>query len=514
MAELQTYNARPIGVAPDLSPPNCPPEFYNAGRNIFFQEDRARRIAGFTYRTPKPLFRPEALQYRRFAGTDQWLYAGPDGIGLDVGTQTDITPIGFPVDMEPGQHGWTSLNDVPVYNHRGFTPHFHDGLLLMLEIPGWPAGWFANRIVAFKFFLMALGGGDGVTENNQQIRWSSSADPGNLPSDWIPAPDNDAGDLVIGEPEGAIIDAVPLRDQLVVYKTTSTHVLQFIGGTFIFAQRTIFPRTGILTDRCAVEYRGRHFVVTEGDIIMHDGVRAQSIADGAVRNAIFDNIAGALLPRAFAYIDPEELSFCFCYPSREAAGWCDTRARYNLGSGPDAGRWSFERLGPDELSDIGVGRYTVSGLGGDWDSDPYAWDLKPGTWNDTAFENVGDQTIESIHDAAEFGQPRIGGKRGELIPVAELVWSSKQLTPGRAILVDHLWPIIQNPGSSELFVQVGTQDDYNAPIDWRPEQRLDVARGVDVGLRCRYFSVRIRIEAESDWTLAGFDIDYRDAGRW
>ncbi len=515
MAELLTYSARPIGVVKDLLPANVDVNRYTHVHNVIFDEDRARRQKGITLRTPAPLFKPERLHYRFFNGVNHMLYAGQEGIGLDTSGQTDITPLGYPANLELGQHGWTSLNGVPVWNHRGFTPHYHDGGILMLELPSWPSGWFCNRMTSFKFYLIAIGGGDATSDIEDQIRWSTSADPGSLPAEWIPTPENDAGDMSFSDTPGPILDAVPLRDSLVVYKGTGIYLVQFIGGIFVFGQRKLFSETGILAENCVVAFRGRHYCVTEGDIIVHDGSRAESIADGEVREFIFNDMSGLYINRSFAYLDPQTLDFCFCWPSKSSLGWCDRRVRYHLGAGPNAGRWTFETMFPFEVSDVEGGSYTVSGVGGDWDSDIDTWDLKIGVWDDSAEVNIGDQTLEAYYEIKELGQPQWGGMRGaEVSPDAEMRWESKQLDPSGAVIVDHVWPIIDNPGGAEIFAEFGWQEDRRDPITWSQADQVNGSRGIDVAQRGRYFSIRFFSSDERDWSIAGFDIDYRPAGRY
>ncbi len=515
MAELQTYNARPLGVVTDLNAANVPPNRYTAVRNMIFDEDAARRQPGIVYRSPGPLFRPERLQRRELEGVNQMLYAGQDGIGLDVVTQHDITPVGYPALLPEGQHGWTSLNGIPVWNHRQSTPHYHDGVVTnrMLELPAWPAGWFCNRMASFKFYLIAIGGGDASTDIEDQIRWSSSADPGLLPAEWLPTPENDAGDMALADTPGPILDALPLRDSLMVYKGTGMYILQFIGGIFVFGQRKLFSETGLLGENCAVAYRGKHYCVTEGDIIVHDGSQARSIADGAIRNRIFDDISGLYINRAFAYLDPLTLDFCFCWPSRSSAGWCDRRARYHVGGGPNEGTWTLESLN-DEVSDVEAGAYTVTGVGGDWDGATGDWDTRPGEWDDAAEVNIGDQTMEAYYEIQQLGQPQWGGARNVENPSTELRWESKQLNPRGSAYVDHMWPLLNNPGGAQIFVSFGFQEDRNDPITWSEEELCDQLSGVDVALRGRYFSVRITSEDVRDWSCAGFDIDWREAGRY
>ncbi len=516
MPPLQTYSARPIGVVADLDPANVPLERYTAARNMYFEEDVARRQPGVSYRTPAPLFAPEKMAYRFYNDVDQMLYAGQAGIGIDTAAQNDITPAGYPPALLEGQHNWTSLNGIPIWNHRGFTPHYHDGNVAnpMLPIPAWPAGWFCNRMVAFKFYLIAIGGGDAGSDIEDQIRWSSSADPGLLPAEWTPTPENDAGDMAFADTPGPILDAVPLRDALVVYKGTGMYLVQFLGGIFVFGQRKLFSETGILGPGCVVGFRGRHYCVTEGDVLVHDGSQARSIADGEVRDAIFGDISGVYINRSFAYLDTGSLDFCFCFPSRDSSGWCDRRARYHLGGGPNLNTWTLETLEPDEVSDVLVGSYTISGLGNDWDSETSDWDSRPGFWDDSSVQNIGDQTLEAYHATTQFGQPQWGGNRGALTPTTELRWESKQLVPGRSAYVDHVWPILENPGDAEVMVSFGWQEDRNDPVTWSPLRPAINGKGVDVAQRGRYFSIRFTSEDSRDWQLGGFDIDFSDAGRY
>lgn len=516
MTQLETMRPRPVGAIYDMSPSNVPPEAYTFASNVVFQEDRARRQQGVSYRVPDPLFSPERLHYRRFSDTDQWLYAAAEGIGLDAVQQFNITPANYPNNLAAGLHGWTDLSGIPVWNHRGFIPHFHSGVTTepMQPLPNWPTGWFCNRMVSFKFYLIAIGGGDANNDIEDQLRWSTSADPGNLPGSWTPSTTNDAGDLSLADTPGAILDAVPLRDSLIVYKGTGAYVLQFIGGLFVFGVRKFLPRTGVLTDNCVQSFRGRHYVVTQGDIVAHDGARVQSIAGGMARREIFKNLSGNYKDRAFTYIDPDDFSFCFCYPSLSSRGWCDRRARFALGGGPEDGTWSIEKIGPDELSDAKAGAYTITGQGGDWDSEAGDWDTNVGRWDDQASPNVGDQVLEAYIDVKKMGQPQFGGKRATLTPVSELRWESKALIPGRAAYVDTVRPIFENPGDAPLFMSFGFQESLNDSISWTPEKQVAPGAVADVALRGRFFSIRLRAEDERDWSLDGFDIEYRDAGRY
>ena len=515
MADLQTFKARPFGVVTDISPHNADPAVYNLANNIVFRDDRAERQDGYRYRTNSPLFHPEAVEYRRIGETNQYLYAGEDGIGLDTVSQNDITPTGYPSGMRKGYHGWTSLNSIPVWNHPDFTPHYHDGVITsaMQELPNWPTGWYCERMVAFKYYLLALAPGDANGDIEEQIRWSASADPGSVPDEWIPDASNDAGDMTLSDAPGKIIDAVSLGDNLIVYKPNACYFVEFIGGTFVFGQREVFSSAGILASRCAKEWRGQHFVVTEGDVILHNGSQLQSIIDGRLRNAVFDDLDGSLIERAFTYSDPRRLRLGFCYPSVGSKGWCDRRVLYD----PVNNRWSWEEIGPDELSDVAIGRYTLSNFAVSWDASTDAWDDSSGAWNDQADPNVGDQRLEAFYDAKEFGEPTRGGKRGSDTSDCELIWAGKDLGhPTRRKLVDRVWINTVSPGGAKLRVQAGWQDEYSSSVNWGQSQEIDAGGDAVVSVlsKGRFFALRMLSSDEKPFAVRGFDIDFRDAGRF
>ena len=67
--------------------------------------------------------------------------------------------------------------------------------------------------------------------------------------------------------------------------------MRYVGGNTVFTIDRLFSEHGILAPRCFAEFGdGMHFVVTHGDVIVHDGNTARSIANDIVRNHIFDEI--------------------------------------------------------------------------------------------------------------------------------------------------------------------------------------------------------------------------------
>ena len=66
--------------------------------------------------------------------------------------------------------------------------------------------------------------------------------------------------------------------------------MNYIGGNLVFSFQKLFNDTGILSRNCAVEFDGKHFVVVEGDLIVHNGVSKQSVATDIVKRTLFDDL--------------------------------------------------------------------------------------------------------------------------------------------------------------------------------------------------------------------------------
>ena len=522
MSRLLSETIAPYGVVRDIPPQRADPAFWTFAQNLDFNENKTERQRGYINRPLAPLFSPERLHYRRFEGTDQFLYAGNDGIGVMTGTQNDITPTGYPtvLSLTPGEHNWTSLNGIPVWNHPGFTPHYHigDTSVRMLQLPNWPATWACQVVRSFKFYLLAINVTEAGVEYENQIRWSSSADVGSVPAEWTPSATNDAGDMFFAATPGAVIDAVPLRDNLVVYKDNSTYLMQFIGQPFIFRQRIVFATQGLLAANCATEWRGRHFVAIEGDIMVHDGNSGQSVADKFVRRDIFDNISPNYADRSFVMHDPAALSMNFYFPSRSSDGWCDKRAIWNYRDNV----WSVQDTTPDVVSHATIGNYAFAGLGEDWQTDLGTWDSDSTEWDDTTQTGVQDKTLVGLPVTTELAQPIRGfGRNGQAV-ASQMAWATKDLgalyadSPNRLAYVDRIWIDAISGGNATLFVKVGWQENESSPVRFGRERSFVIGKDKCLGIqeKGRYVTIQLRAETDVDWSFVSMTLDCRIQGRF
>ena len=75
-----------------------------------------------------------------------------------------------------------------------------------------------------------------------------------------------------------IVDGAALGGSFIIYKERSTWLMKHIGGNLVFSFQKLFNDTGVLSRNCVVEFDNKHFAVTNGDLIVHNGVSKDSIA--------------------------------------------------------------------------------------------------------------------------------------------------------------------------------------------------------------------------------------------
>ena len=178
----------------------------------------------------------------------------------------------------------------------------------------------AQTIRAFGNFLVALDvtNPPGLTAGrySRMVKWSASAPPNSLPS-WDETDLGlDAGEIELAETSEPVIDCLPMGDLNVIYKYNSCYGMQYIGPPFIFRFFTMFKDLGVLGPNCVVEWEGKHIVLTNGDIVMHDGQQVQSLLDGGLRQWLFANIDLEFARNAFVTKHVAQNEIWFCIPTR------------------------------------------------------------------------------------------------------------------------------------------------------------------------------------------------------
>jgi hypothetical protein len=335
-----------------------------------------------------------------------------------------------------------------------------------------------------------------------QIKWSSAADPGTVPATWTAAATNDAGDAILGDTIGPIMAAVPLRGSLIIYKRSSMYAVDYVGGNEVFnIGSPLFSSSGTLTRKSVVDINGQHFVVTEGDVILTDGTNRRSVANGRMKDAIFDSLDQDNYDQLFCVFHRAKNEVWVCFPEG-GESLCTKAYVYDI---------SNDAYGERDLPSVAtaaIGLVNDSVISHAWDSDSGFWNDDTSKWNEINYNYanesllLGHGTTAEQQDTADTQNPAASvGKYDMHLGNPERIKFVKRV---------HLR---LNAGFSTVYVRVGGRLKTQDNIAWYAEQTLTEPDDfVNVLVMGKYISVEIRSDSTDQWQLSGFDFEFDNRG--
>jgi hypothetical protein len=504
---------QPLGVILDIDPVNVPDNYWTETANLVPRPGRMERARGYQEIYPTPLFAPYFVMASPQLGIPWWIYAGFNNVATidQLGSHSDVTP---DVLISPvAENGWSggNLNGLAVLNAVENEPvYWFDGIgAKCLPLPGQRASTRYRVMRPFKYHLIGLGVTDPGGDFLDAVHWSNAADPGQIPDTWIPAADNEAGDNILADEDGAIIDGMALRDSFFIYKQDSVYEMTYVGGQAVFRFRKVFGSTGVLTRNCIVRVKGSHVVLGNGDIYRHDGQNMESIIDSKLRDVFFSTIDDVTYENSFCvYLEPRE-EVWFCVPTTGL-----TRPSLALVWNVTTNEFGY-RLIPDA-------DFAASGVVGEqqgpeqWDDDSQAWNEDTSGWLEQTLSNTEDSIL--IADAVEQklylanqgvtadgdGYRATVGKLGMVIG-----------DPQHEKAIRRIWPHINAPAAATFTLELFNQRDPMGPLEQVAVRQFSVGgEGVPVNVNARYLGMRIYSEDSLEWDIAGMDIEYSQQGRF
>lgn len=513
----------PVGILTDPNPSDLPPASWNEGRNIRFKNGKVIKsqghdaVFGALPGDRNPRF---AMPYLSDM-TPFWFVASRDKIYRTEGNvYLDVSRVGDAYNAAqqfPWNGGFLSgvaiLNngyDVPQYvttfggNNFKDLPNMWD-----VDSSGEPTDptqvWRAKIIRPFKNYLVALN----ITKNSVQmptvVKWSSPADPGNVPYTWdITDPTNDAGENPLADTAGAIVDGKKLRDQFIVYKEDSVYTMRYVGGVYVFQFQQLFDDVGMLAPNCAAEFDGKHFVVGQGDVYVHNGVTKKSMIDGKVKDNLFNAIKAGSNNSVFVIPDYANTEMWVCFQSTSQSvneGYCDRAAIWN---------WSDDTWTFRDLPQVVYGTYGVVDPRepDDWNSDNQTWDSDTTVWGNATYNPAKNKILlvsavnkktyvlgdTSLFDKVPFKSTML---RSDLYGSDDL----------RMKNVTTITPHIRGTGICEVYV--GSSNVLGSPLRWQGPFQYRIGRDfkIDCRVQGRYIGIRFDFDSVGEWELNGYTIE-------
>ena len=494
----------------DLPPGELPPDIWSSGRNMLPKPGGMIRARGYLATLGTPLCPPKYLLYTPQLGLPTWLYAGTKIVTIDGATHNDRTPAGF---VAAAANNWTggNLNGIAIINSLENPPYYwFAGQPTTLELPGQRPNTRYVTMRPFKYHLIWMGVLESNKEFFDEVHWSNAADPGQVPDTWVPAADNEAGDNILADEPGPIIDGLPMRDVFVMYKGNAVYEMSYIGGVSVFRFRKLYNCTGMLTRNCAVEVKGTHIVLGNGDIYRHDGQNITSIIDGVLKATFFGALDNENYQNSYVvYIEPDE-EVWFCVPT--SGETVPTRA---LVYGVNTGLWGFRDLPPTDFAAVGIVVNTENQGLEAWDTDADAWDSDTTIWLQQSL----DATQEAVLLASATNTKLYKGNAGATNDGAPYTSSLERLglsldDPVREKAIRRIWPRITAPQGAQFTLALYNQRDPTSGYEEIANRTFTTGGpdGVAVNGNARYLGFRIYTDESVDWQLAGFDVEYMPMG--
>lgn len=525
MPEIDINDLTSIGVVNDVPAYQLPPEAWTTGLNIRYRDRGVESLLGWEpiFGTPPFGHSPHFIMSMSTPDQQFWLWASANDIFVfDGSTHTSCGRAGgYTPITDTWRWNGTIFGGIPIFNNGVDVPQSRPNMALgtlFQNMPNWPGTLRAKVVRSMAPYLMAFHLTDSTSGLPvllpHTIQWSHPADPGSLPSSWdYTDPTKDAGRKDLDDVQsGLIMDALPLRSQMYIYKENSVWRATPIGGKFIFDFKTVFETSGILTHRCvALTGDGlRHCVVTQDDMVWHNGQRMVSILDDRQRTRLFAEMHQVNYINSFMFCNPLMSEIWFCYPTSEAEQ-PNKALIWNYKEGGEKGTVSYA----DGITFRNADSGNIQGGSVEiWDEGVDTWDEDTGPWSEFSRRRV---VMTSVDKSKFYNLDRSSTRDGLAYHVMlqrEGLSIVGRKRNGEWIVDFHqkkmfqrLWPKIQG---GPVDIRVGVQQVVNGPIMWgaKLEYSPSVARTCDIDpVEGAALAIEFSSENAVSWRLDGYKME-------
>jgi len=527
MPMLPVPNAGSVGVIRDLSQHELPQNAWTDASNIRFLDGYCYQFYGHgqVYGTPSvvPFYTAPAIG---IDGTRYWIYAGEKKIYVTyitggVATHTNITrqTAGNDVDYSGVRNAWTStsLSGIPILNPGNKIDPPQRWSLNPAQraqmLDNWPSSTYCKSMRAYKVFLVALGVTTAGGDFPYMVKWSTSADPGAVPSTWDPTDATElAGQVDLAEGGDQIVDGWTLGDSLIIYKELSTWRMNFIGGQDVMGFQKIFGDSGVLNRNCVVEIKvdgapALHFVLTKDDVIVHNGSVITQVLDKQARRALFQDMDAEATDKTFVFKNPFLNEVFVCYPSigssvpNKALVWNYKDRTVSYRTIPNLNHANFGSVD--------------NTLNGTWDADGDPWSADLTAWNGPDFTPNAARVMMASNDTKFYLLDSSASFDG-LRPVSYLERVGLSLgSDERRKLIRGIRPRITGNTGDTVIVKIGVQENaYEAPVYTSMTYTIGQTIQCDCLVSGRYCAIRFEGGTAYNWRLDSYDLDVTGAGKW
>lgn len=522
-----------FGIIKDIRDNMLPPNAWTNGQNIRFYDGKVMTAKGGTNIMGTPPVPPYYLMYvNSSTAGNTWINASTQKVYVyQSGAWSNITRQTTGADVNYNMLRWNGglLANIPILNNGFDLPQawlVPDTSDRLVNLPNWPNNWRCQVMRVYLNFLIALNMTEGGTKFIHRFRWSTPAQPGNVPVSWDDTdPTQQAGlDELSDVDSGGIIDGLVLRDTFIIYKQRSTWGMRFTGGIYVMNIFPIFNTSGMLTQDCVCSFGepAQHFVFTGEDVITHDGQQRVSVVDKKMRRWIVQNIDPNNYANSFVAPNLDNNEIWICIPL-VGATYPNLAITWNIIDGSIG----YRTLQNAAFIEAGVPP-AVPGAQS-WGQSTMQWmaNLLPWkTYDASVFMRhlVQADPVDNAAVALSYTQQYMGQNYDCNVERTGLSISGVS-SSGEAIsnkdmrkLVRGLWI---SAAGGPFAVQIARQKEIEAPPVWGPTYPFQPGQDIYVGVMddsgdqaCRLFGLRFLWNNQSAGELNSIDLDVEPLGEW
>lgn len=514
-----------VGIINDLPPSEIPLNAWTGGRNVRFLNGAVEKFSGHVEVYATPTWAPYWLLPVASGSSYFWLYAGTAKVGAtDGATHADITRAAggdYTTDLNIGWTG-TVIEGVPVINNGADVPQMWTPGLGndLTALTAWDTNHRCRSMRSLKRYLVALDITKSGTRYPNMIKWSHEAPSNGVPIDWDETDETiDAGEWTLSAEGGFLVDAIPLRDDLMLYKESQTWLMQYVGGIDVFRFIRKFSEMGMLSRKCAVEFfSGKQILFTGEDVVLHDGQQAQSLISKRFISAIVGTIDSTYYQRSFVALNYPKREVWVCFPET-GNSLCTKALVWNW----IENTWSVRDL--PNTAFIASGVVNPIGVEEVWSGAIGTWATDTDAWGDRTYDPSQRKMLIAAPDVTKLYSPDItqqfdGSNVTSYVEKTNAGWPLKADRPPDFTtekLVRGIWPRIRGTSGGVVNVYLGSQQRIDGPITWSTAfpfvigttEYCDFIGGCDAA---KLHALRFESTSNIQWKLDGYDVDVVPTG--
>jgi hypothetical protein len=509
-------NVGEVGIVGDVPAQAVADGAWTDSRNVRYRDGAAEKIKGYSG-VFGSLSATAIAAYTISDGTTTfWTYANNTVIyATDGVTHANVShlSLGYNATDDLGWTGGAFHGQIVLTDGVGIPQSWQPALgNRFTSLTAWPVASLVTKVLRPHLdFIFALRNTTSGSYNPRELRWSDKASQGSLPLSWDYAdPTNQAGINELGQTGDLLVDGLTLRSSFIIYKEFHTWIADYVGGLDIFNFRQLYSQSGMLTENCAIDFGDRHLVLTDSDVIVHDGNSQQSILTRRLRRNFIGRINPNRFRRCFVALDVRNTEILVCVPE-SGYDWPNLALFWNyaqntvgyreLGGTKTWGAHGTVPSGTSQTFDADSGQFDAAT--DYFDADSYSPSVLKLLWFDAtrpkAYQDGEGETFDGTGMVA-YAERLAMGLSMDLVNVHRIM---------------SVTPMITGTAGDTFNIFIGVRDALDAPISFSGPYVFTLGTDylVDCRLDGRIIDLRVEYSGTNSFRLTGFRIESFPTGQ-